>query len=86
MDIAYSINGIPSRLTEERWLHIIERHFDLFNELYARYDKEADALYVMFDKDSKVYLSRDGADDVLLEYDINERLVGLTIMDVSTRT
>jgi len=31
MDIAYSINDVPIRLTEERWRHIIERHFDLFN-------------------------------------------------------
>jgi len=57
----------------------------LSNELYVRYDKEADVLYVMFDKDSKVYLSRDGDDDILWEYDINERLVGVTIMDVSMR-
>jgi len=31
MDIAYSINGIPSRLTEKRWRRIIERYFNLFN-------------------------------------------------------
>ena len=24
MDIAYSVNGIPIRLTEERWAHIVE--------------------------------------------------------------
>ena len=58
----------------------------LSNELYIRYDKEADVLYIMFDEDSKVYLSRDGDDDVLWEYDINGRLVGVTIMDVSMRT
>ena len=58
----------------------------LSNELYVRYDEEADVLYVMFDKDSKVYLSRDGDDDVLWEYDINGRLVGVTIMDASMRT
>ena len=69
MDIAYSINGIPI----------------LSDELYVRYDKEADVLYVMFDKNSKVYLSRDGNDDVLWEYDINDRLVGVTIMDASMR-
>jgi len=56
------------------------------NELYVRYDEEADALYVMFDKDSKVYLSRDGDDDILWEYDINNRLIGVTIMDASMRT
>jgi hypothetical protein len=31
MEIAYSVNGVPIRLTGERWEHIIERHFDLFN-------------------------------------------------------
>ena len=56
------------------------------NELYVRYDEEADVLYVMFDKDSKVYLSRDGTDDVLWEYDINDCLVGVTIIDASMRT
>lgn len=29
MDIAYSVNGIPIRLTYERWYHIIENHDDL---------------------------------------------------------
>ena len=31
MEIAYSVNGVPIRLTEERWQHIIEGHFDLIN-------------------------------------------------------
>ncbi len=29
MDIGYSINGVPIRLTYERWYHIIENHDDL---------------------------------------------------------
>ena len=29
MDIGYSINDIPIRLTRERWFHIIENHDDL---------------------------------------------------------
>ena len=29
MDIAYSKNGVPIRLTYERWYHIIENHDDL---------------------------------------------------------
>ena len=28
-DVAYSINGVPIRLTSERWLHIVEHHDDL---------------------------------------------------------
>ena len=34
MNIAYSINGVPIRLTEERWFHIVESH----NDLAGRYD------------------------------------------------
>lgn len=29
MDIAYSVNNVPIRLTYERWYHIIENHDDL---------------------------------------------------------
>ena len=29
MDIAISRNGVPIRLTEERWFHIVENHDDL---------------------------------------------------------
>ncbi len=29
MDIAYSVKGVPIRLTYERWYHIIENHDDL---------------------------------------------------------
>ncbi len=29
MNLVYSVNGIPIRLTYERWYHIIENHDDL---------------------------------------------------------
>ena len=29
MEIAYSVNNVPIRLTYERWYHIIENHDDL---------------------------------------------------------
>ena len=29
MDIAYSVNGVPIRLTYERWYHIVENHDDM---------------------------------------------------------
>jgi hypothetical protein len=29
MDIAFSRNGVPIRLTDERWFHIVENHDDL---------------------------------------------------------
>ncbi len=34
MDIAYSVNLVPIRLTEERWLHIIENHDDMAGYYY----------------------------------------------------
>jgi hypothetical protein len=29
MDVAISVDGVPIRLTAERWLHIVENHDDL---------------------------------------------------------
>ncbi len=29
MDVVYSIDGVPIRLTSERWFHIVENHDDL---------------------------------------------------------
>jgi hypothetical protein len=29
MDVAFSKNGVPIRLTDERWFHIVENHDDL---------------------------------------------------------
>ncbi len=34
MDTAYSINGVPIRLTYERWYHITENHDDLASHFY----------------------------------------------------
>ena len=55
------------------------------HELHIRYDQEADVMYILFDKDAKIYLSRDGDDGILWEYDINNRLIGVTILDASTQ-
>ena len=38
MDISYSINGVPIRLTHERWYHIIENHDDLASYFYEALD------------------------------------------------
>ena len=29
MDVAHSVNGVPIRLTYERWYHIVESHEEL---------------------------------------------------------
>lgn len=34
MEISYSVNGVPVRLTYERWYHIIENHDDLASYFY----------------------------------------------------
>ena len=34
MEIACSVNGVPIRLTYERWYHIIENHDDLASYFY----------------------------------------------------
>ena len=38
MDTAYSVNGVPIRLTHERWFHIIENHDDLASYFYEVLD------------------------------------------------
>jgi len=34
MEIAHSVNGVPIRLTYERWYHITENHDDLASYFY----------------------------------------------------
>ena len=44
MDTAYSVNGVPVRLTHERWYHIVENHDDLasyFFEVLETVEKPA---------------------------------------------
>lgn len=38
MKVAYSINGVPIRLTYERWYHIIENHDELASYFYEVLD------------------------------------------------
>ncbi|MCL0067108.1 hypothetical protein M1N54_04430 [Thermodesulfovibrionales bacterium] len=42
MEVAYSVNGVPIRLTYERWYHIIENHDELasyFHEVLDTIEK-----------------------------------------------
>ena len=34
MDIAYSVNGVPIRLTYERWYHIVENHDEMASHFH----------------------------------------------------
>lgn len=38
MDIVQSVFGVPIRLTDERWVHIVRRHPDLSNDRSAVLD------------------------------------------------
>ena len=38
MEVAYSVNGVPIRLTYERWYHIVENHDDLASCFYEVLD------------------------------------------------
>ena len=42
MEVAYSVNGVPIRLSYERWYHIIENHDELasyFHEVLDTIEK-----------------------------------------------
>ena len=47
MNMAISVNGVPIRLTDERWHHIIDGHVDLFNyrEDILHIIEEPEAIY-----------------------------------------
>jgi len=38
MDVAYSVNGVPIRLSFERWYHIVENHDDLASTFHEVLD------------------------------------------------
>ena len=40
MDIAHSVNGVPIRMTSERWFHIVENH----DYLAGRYEDILDTV------------------------------------------
>ena len=50
-----------------------------------RYDAEADVLYVKFADAEPIYQSELTEDDFLIEYDSNNNIVGVTILDASKR-
>jgi hypothetical protein len=38
MDVAHSVNGVPIRLSYERWYHIVESHDDLASSFHEVLD------------------------------------------------
>jgi hypothetical protein len=67
MEIAYSVNGVPIRLTDERWSHIVNAHDDL-----AGYD--VDCLQVIEEPDL-VLEGRHGSLKAVKGYGRNRYLV-----------
>lgn len=55
-------------------------------ELYARYDKEADVLYLQFQRPANIYISEIQNNGIIVEYDNADNVVGLTILEASTHT
>lgn len=49
-----------------------------------RYDREADVLYIKFARTKPINQSELTDADVLIEYDAQERVVGLTILNASS--
>jgi uncharacterized protein YuzE len=81
LDIVVSVNGVPIRLTAERWYHIVENHDDLASYYY---DEEADVLYISFDRPQRATDSEMLDQGILLRYR-DEKLVGLTVFEASKR-
>ena len=54
-------------------------------ELYARYDEEADVLYLQFQRPANIHISEIRDDGIIVEYDNDDNIVGLTILEASTR-
>jgi len=55
-------------------------------ELYARYDEEVDVLYLQFQRPANIHISEIRDDGIIIEYDDADNIVGLTILEASTRS
>lgn len=47
MEIAYSVNKVPIRLTYERWYHVVENHDELASYFYEVLDTVENPQYVI---------------------------------------
>lgn len=55
------------------------------HRLNLRYDTEADVLYVKFADSAPIHQSELTEDGFLIEYDAKSNIVGVTILDASSR-
>jgi len=87
VDIAYSVTGVPIRLTEERWEHVVSNkpYMETYYEkVWLDYDSEADVLYLHFEEKPSSTHSKMRDDGIILDYR-GSHLVGLTILEASRR-
>ena len=49
-----------------------------------RYDKDADAIYIKF-RDGEYEVSKEVDEDVILDFDKKDKLIGIEILDVSEK-
>lgn len=54
-------------------------------ELYVRYDKGADVLYIQFQRPANIYTSDIRDDGIIIEQNRAGNVVGVTILSASTR-
>jgi hypothetical protein len=47
MNIAWSVNGVPVRLTDERWRHIVENHDEIAGHYYEVLETIEEPEFVM---------------------------------------
>jgi uncharacterized protein YuzE len=78
MEIVKSINGVPIRLPQERWMNIP------YKRIWYSYDEEADVLYLNFKKPSHADDSELTDDDIIIRYE-NDEIIGITVLHASQR-
>jgi uncharacterized protein YuzE len=77
-------NVATQDLTELARLCPILKRFPI-HRMNLRYDAEADVLYVKFTDSAPIYQSELSDEDFLIEYDAERNIVGVTILDASSR-
>ena len=90
MFVTYSVEGVPVRLTDERWNHVCRRHPELNEQEKGKridwdYDEEADVLYLSLGKPRKA-TGVDIGQGVVVRYDEKKKeVVGLTVLGVRAK-
>jgi hypothetical protein len=74
-NITYSVNKVPIRLTEQRWMHIVENHDDMAGYYFDVLETvvHPDVIVAGYDEDGTLFRLR------------GKTVVGLTITNVSKK-